>query len=130
MAQVLKQKKERFDAQRHKIRKYAFQKVCLPSVVWFIYKGGPLISDVGVSSTIQKQHNVYQFCGYYGYMAPEIFISEEDKSKQYDEKCDVFSLGCLIYELYRKLIQQELLLNLSFQAIMYYDKTLEKYINQ
>ncbi|CAD8077040.1 unnamed protein product [Paramecium primaurelia] len=60
---------------------------------------GPLISDFGVSSTIQKQLNVYQFCGSYGYMAPEIFVCEEDKSKSYNEKCDVFSLGCLLYEL-------------------------------
>ncbi|CAD8171191.1 unnamed protein product [Paramecium pentaurelia] len=60
---------------------------------------GPLISDFGVSSTIQKQLNVYQFCGSYGYMAPEIFICEEDKSKSYNEKCDVFSLGYLLYEL-------------------------------
>ncbi|CAK74127.1 unnamed protein product (macronuclear) [Paramecium tetraurelia] len=60
---------------------------------------GPLISDFGVSSLIQKQLNVYQFCGSYGYMAPEIFACEDDKQKSYNEKCDVFSLGCLLYEL-------------------------------
>lgn len=37
-------------------------------------------------------------------MAPEVFICEEDKSKSYNEKCDVFSLGCLLYELYKNLI--------------------------
>ncbi|CAD8083042.1 unnamed protein product [Paramecium sonneborni] len=60
---------------------------------------GPLISDFGVSSTIQKQLNVYQYCGSYGYMAPEVFACEDDKQKSYNEKCDVFSLGCLLYEL-------------------------------
>lgn len=30
-------------------------------------------------------------------MAPEVFETENDSSKTYNEKCDIFSLGCILY---------------------------------
>jgi len=64
-----------------------------------IYEPNILISDFGISSQIKKKLDVYQFCGSYGYMAPEIFECEEDPTKTYDEKSDIFSLGCILYRL-------------------------------
>lgn len=32
-------------------------------------------------------------------MAPEVFETEHDDTKTYDEKCDIFSLGCILYYL-------------------------------
>ena len=32
-------------------------------------------------------------------MAPEVFLTENDNNATYDEKCDVFSLGCILYYL-------------------------------
>ena len=32
-------------------------------------------------------------------MAPEVSECELDKNKVYDEKCDIFSLGCIFYQM-------------------------------
>lgn len=58
-----------------------------------------MVSDFGVSSTIQQKLNVYQYTGTIGYMAPEVFETETDPNKSYSEKCDIFSLGCILYYL-------------------------------
>ena len=39
-------------------------------------------------------------CGTSGYIAPEVLIYDEKKSHQfYDDKCDVFSAGCIFFHL-------------------------------
>lgn len=43
--------------------------------------------------------DVAKYCGSFGFMAPEIFDCEENKNVSYDEKCDIFSLGCILYRL-------------------------------
>lgn len=58
-----------------------------------------LLSDFGISSKIQENMSVYKYCGSPGYMAPEVFETEEDDTKTYNEKCDIFSLGCILYQL-------------------------------
>lgn len=58
-----------------------------------------MISDFGISSEIKERLNVYQYCGSPGFMAPEVFQSENDSTKSYDQKCDIFSLGCILYQL-------------------------------
>ena len=42
---------------------------------------------------------LYRYCGSSGYMAPEVSECESDKNKIYDEKCDIFSLGCIFYQI-------------------------------
>ncbi|CAD8090260.1 unnamed protein product [Paramecium sonneborni] len=58
-----------------------------------------MVSDFGVSSQVQEKLNVYQYTGTPGYMAPEVFETELDQTKTYNEKCDIFSLGCILYYL-------------------------------
>ncbi|CAD8205849.1 unnamed protein product [Paramecium octaurelia] len=58
-----------------------------------------MVSDFGVSSVVQEKLNVYQYTGTPGYMAPEVFETETDPTKTYNEKCDIFSLGCILYYL-------------------------------
>ncbi|CAD8126526.1 unnamed protein product [Paramecium sonneborni] len=58
-----------------------------------------VISDFGVSSEIKDEMDVAKYCGSFGFMAPEIFDCEENKNVSYDEKCDIFSLGCILYRL-------------------------------
>mgnify|MGYP001810706564 CR=1 FL=1 len=48
--------------------------------------------DFGLATKCKKQHKQ---CGTPGYMAPEIFTAT-----QYNEKCDIYSLGITIYEMY------------------------------
>ena len=48
--------------------------------------------DFGLATKCKKQHKQ---CGTPGYMAPEIF-----KTREYNEKCDIYSLGVVIYEMY------------------------------
>ena len=42
---------------------------------------------------------IYQYCGTPGYMAPEVYLTETNNDLTYDEKCDIFSLGCILYYL-------------------------------
>lgn len=32
-------------------------------------------------------------------MAPEVFEAEKNGDFEYNEKCDIFSLGCIFYEM-------------------------------
>ena len=57
------------------------------------------IIDYGLSEFINQDKNFdYGQCGTPGYIAPEI-INYVYGSNNYDEKCDIFSLGCVFYEL-------------------------------
>lgn len=52
--------------------------------------------DFGLARKIKNQLN-FPTSGTPGYMAPEII--NYNKDKQYDEKADIYSLGCLLYKL-------------------------------
>ncbi|CAD8211311.1 unnamed protein product [Paramecium pentaurelia] len=58
-----------------------------------------VVSDFGVSSEIKNDMDIGKYCGSIGFMAPEIFLCEEDNKMTYNEKCDIFSLGCILYRL-------------------------------
>lgn len=48
--------------------------------------------DFGLSESLNKKNFLYKRCGTPGYVAPEIL-----EDKQYTAKCDVFSVGVLLY---------------------------------
>ncbi|GIQ91676.1 hypothetical protein KIPB_015034, partial [Kipferlia bialata] len=50
--------------------------------------------DFGLARTIDASSLAETYCGSPLYMSPEIFRGE-----RYDEKTDIWSLGCLLYEL-------------------------------
>tara|TARA_B100001989_G_C24533917_1_gene463252 strand:+ start:140 stop:1288 length:1149 start_codon:yes stop_codon:yes gene_type:complete len=52
------------------------------------------ISDFGFAKSFEKNELISTFCGSPLYMAPEII-----KTKEYDHKSDIWSLGVIIYEL-------------------------------
>jgi serine/threonine protein kinase len=58
-----------------------------------------VISDFGVSSQIKGNMDVGRYCGSPGFMAPEIYECEFNQNATYNEKCDIFSLGCILYRL-------------------------------
>ncbi|CAD8210052.1 unnamed protein product [Paramecium octaurelia] len=58
-----------------------------------------VVSDFGVSSEIKKDMDIGKYCGSPGFMAPEVILCENNKNLTYDEKCDIFSLGCIFYRL-------------------------------
>ena len=53
------------------------------------------ITDYGLSKTYENNKNFETFTGTLEYIAPEIL-----KGKEYDYKCDLWSLGIIIYLLY------------------------------
>ena len=53
------------------------------------------LSDFGLVEQLPSgQEKLYQFCGSPSFIAPEVFLGEG-----YREKCDVFSLGSVLYTL-------------------------------
>ncbi len=58
------------------------------------------IIDFGLASFVDVDKYLYERCGTPGFVAPEIFayISPE-KSNNYNEKCDIFSVGIIFYML-------------------------------
>ncbi|KAM3127823.1 hypothetical protein pb186bvf_020102 [Paramecium bursaria] len=64
--------------------------------------------DFGLATRCKKQHKQ---CGTPGHMAPEIFYTN-----RYNQKCDVYSLGILIFEM---LSEKQLFLGISKKDIKY-----------
>lgn len=58
-----------------------------------------VVSDFGVSSEIKVDMDVGRYCGSPGFMAPEVILCENNQTLTYNEKCDIFSLGCILYRL-------------------------------
>ncbi|CAD8072249.1 unnamed protein product [Paramecium primaurelia] len=58
-----------------------------------------VVSDFGVSSEIKIDMDVGKYCGSPGFMAPEVILCENNQTLTYNEKCDIFSLGCILYRL-------------------------------
>ena len=57
-------------------------------------KGNLKIIDFGLSTSTNSDKKKRQ-CGTPGYIAPEVFTSNH-----FDEKCDMFSIGVIMFELY------------------------------
>jgi serine/threonine protein kinase len=64
-----------------------------------VEKGGKIkIVDFGLATYINLSDYIFNKCGTPGYIAPEVFKSNSEVSKiSYDDRCDVFSAGCIFY---------------------------------
>mmetsp|Transcript_34880 Transcript_34880/g.31393 ORF Transcript_34880/g.31393 Transcript_34880/m.31393 type:complete len:251 (-) Transcript_34880:941-1693(-) len=62
-------------------------------------KGDKLkIVDFGLATFIDVPEYIFKKCGTPGYIAPEVFkYSDKKKETNYDDRCDVFSAGCILY---------------------------------
>jgi len=49
------------------------------------------VVDFGTSTHFDNDTKLKKFLGTYEYLAPEVY------SGRYDEKCDLWSIGCIIY---------------------------------
>ena len=64
------------------------------------------IGDFGVSALIKEKKDMEKihrigntFVGSYEYMAPEIYKKKKDEERKYNEKIDIYSMGCVFYKL-------------------------------
>lgn len=56
------------------------------------------IADFGLATLVHIDQYLFKKCGTPGYMAPEVFkYNEQLPSTAYNEKCDLFSIGCIFY---------------------------------
>jgi len=56
------------------------------------------IVDFGLATFIDATPYIFKKCGTPGYIAPEVFkYDDKDFNTAYDDHCDVFSVGCLLY---------------------------------
>jgi len=64
-----------------------------------VEKGGKIkIIDLGLATPVDLPKHIFKRCGTPGYIAPEVFaIDPQSASAGYDEKCDLFSVGCILY---------------------------------
>lgn len=56
------------------------------------------LTDFGFAAGVDEIETNHPYCGTPGYMAPEII--KYDGSAKYNESCDSFSCGVLLYRLY------------------------------
>ena len=64
-------------------------------------KNGKLkVVDFGLATKIQCSEYLFKKCGTPGYIAPEVFTyDEDDESTFYNDRCDVFSAGCIFFHM-------------------------------
>ena len=56
------------------------------------------IVDFGLATFIDVPDYIFKKCGTPGYIAPEVFkYDQKNASTNYDDKCDVFSAGCIMF---------------------------------
>ena len=56
------------------------------------------IADFGLATHINLSTYIFKKCGTPGYIAPEVFKYEEkNPATDYDDRCDVFSAGCIFF---------------------------------
>ena len=64
-----------------------------PLNIFLTIKGGKKIGDFGVSKLLKNQKKANTFVGTLYYISPEMI------NNSYDYKSDIWSLGCILYEL-------------------------------
>ena len=85
--------------------------------------------DFGLGKKINKKDPRYQKCGTPGFVAPEQFGSSKSLV-EYDEKCDVYSAGIILYILlsgqfpfrsrkYAQLVRQNKLGQIDFELVTF-----------
>ena len=52
------------------------------------------IVDFGLAAYVNEKKHIFKKCGTPGYIAPEVFTT---KKGRYNNKCDVFSAGCILH---------------------------------
>ena len=58
------------------------------------------IIELGLASYIDVPAYVFKRCGSAGYIAPEVFHYVCDApSTKYNDRCDVFSIGCILFDM-------------------------------
>lgn len=58
------------------------------------------IVDFGLATFINVNEYIFKKCGTPGYIAPEVFkYDQKDPATAYDDRCDVFSAGCIFHYL-------------------------------
>ena len=56
------------------------------------------IVDFGLATHIKLETYIFKKCGTPGYIAPEVFkYDEKNTLTRYDDRCDVFSAGCIFF---------------------------------
>jgi len=56
------------------------------------------IADFGLATFIDVDEYIFKKCGTPGYIAPEVFkYDQKNPSTYYNDKCDVFSAGCILF---------------------------------
>ena len=51
--------------------------------------------DLGLATNVNLEKQLFLKCGTPGYIAPEVFLASQ--KKKYNEKCDIYSLGIILY---------------------------------
>jgi serine/threonine protein kinase len=58
-----------------------------------------VIADFGLATQVGLQKQMFKRCGTPGFVAPEVLAYKEGE-KFYGDRCDIFSLGCIMHILY------------------------------
>lgn len=58
------------------------------------------VVDFGLATFVKLDTYIFKKCGTPGYIAPEVFkYDEKNPLTFYDDRCDVFSAGCILFYL-------------------------------
>jgi serine/threonine protein kinase len=58
-----------------------------------------VLVDFGLASDVEQPEYLFKRCGTPGYVAPEIINASSKKHTKFSTKCDVFSVGVMLYML-------------------------------
>jgi len=63
-------------------------------------KGDIKLIDLGLTTYMNLPEDLLRVSGSPGYIAPEAFdFNEKEPCARYDHRCEVFSAGCILYEM-------------------------------